>query len=131
MVGCEHVQPRVRRFECTGTLQSPQIRGQLPRGRGHRAQRWTKHIDALTPPRRLQGANFASRDIADGEPYVNGEWPYLVRAAQWCRTHKMQMWLDLHTAPGSQNGFDNSGRFGEMLWSTDAAARWNSARNRA
>merc|ERR1719181_1595230 len=33
----------------------------------------------------------------------------------------MQMWLDLHTAPGSQNGFDNSGRFGEMLWSTDAA----------
>ena len=60
-------------------------------------------------------------DIAADEPYVNGEWPYLVRAAQWCRTHKMQMWLDLHTAPGSQNGFDNSGRFGEMLWSTDAA----------
>ena len=51
MVGCEHVQPRVRRFECTGTLQSPQIRGQLPRARP-RPQKLTEQIDAFTPRRR-------------------------------------------------------------------------------
>ena len=28
------------------------------------------------------------------------------------------MWFDLHTAPQSQNGFDNSGRLGRALWDT-------------
>ena len=33
----------------------------------------------------------------------------------------MTVLIDVHCVKESQNGFDNSGRFGEMLWSTDAA----------
>lgn len=60
-------------------------------------------------------------DVAHDEPYVNGEWPYLVRAAAWCRAAGIEIWLDLHTAPGSQNGFDNSGRLGNATWDLDLA----------
>jgi glucan 1,3-beta-glucosidase len=28
----------------------------------------------------------------------------------WARQYDIQVWLDVHTAPGSQNGFDNSGQ---------------------
>ena len=38
------------------------------------------------------------------------EWPYLIRLLGWCKKHSINVWLDLHTAPGSQNGFDNSGQ---------------------
>lgn len=43
------------------------------------------------------------------EPYVSGGWPYFLRLVQWCREEGIQVWPDIHTAPGSQNGFDNSG----------------------
>jgi len=53
-------------------------------------------------------------DHVDGrtksEPFIGGEWPYLQRLVQWCRELQLQIYVDLHTAPGSQNGFDNSGR---------------------
>jgi glucan 1,3-beta-glucosidase len=35
-------------------------------------------------------------------------------ANEWCKPRGLQMLLDLHTAPGSQNGFDNSGRRGNI-----------------
>ena len=50
-------------------------------------------------------------DIADDEPYVAGGWEYFKRLVGWCREEGIEVWPDLHTAPGSQNGFDNSGRF--------------------
>jgi len=53
-------------------------------------------------------------DIREGEPWVNGELPYLERAIRWCQKHNLHVVLDLHCAPGSQNGFDNSGRKGEV-----------------
>jgi glucan 1,3-beta-glucosidase len=44
------------------------------------------------------------------EPFVSGgAWSYFARLVQWCRNVGIQVWPDLHTAPGSQNGFDNSG----------------------
>jgi glucan 1,3-beta-glucosidase len=46
------------------------------------------------------------------EPYIPGGWPYFVRAAKWCREiGGLNIWADLHGAPGSENGFDNSGVF--------------------
>jgi len=53
-------------------------------------------------------------DIRAGEPWVDGELPYLERAIRWCQKHKLHVVLDLHCAPGSQNGFDNSGRKGDV-----------------
>jgi glucan 1,3-beta-glucosidase len=49
-------------------------------------------------------------DVWEGEPYVDGGWPFFRRLVEWCREEGLQVWPDLHAAPGSQNGFDNSGR---------------------
>ncbi|KAF1990714.1 glycoside hydrolase family 5 protein [Aulographum hederae CBS 113979] len=49
-------------------------------------------------------------------PYLDGADAYLEGALQWARNANMTVWVDLHGAPGSQNGFDNSGRAGEVDW---------------
>lgn len=62
-------------------------------------------------------------DIRDGEPWVNGGLEYLQKAMFWLKKYGMHAVFDLHCAPGSQNGFDNSGRAGPIHWadaSTDA-----------
>jgi len=51
-----------------------------------------------------------------GDPYVQGQIPYIDKAIQWARNHGLKVMLDLHGAPGSQNGFDNSGRKGPINW---------------
>ncbi|KAF5367486.1 hypothetical protein D9758_003724 [Tetrapyrgos nigripes] len=43
-------------------------------------------------------------------PYIPGAWPYLLRALNWAATHNIHVIVDLHGAPGSQNGYDNSGQ---------------------
>lgn len=48
-------------------------------------------------------------DILDGEPYVAGAYPYLIRAIYWAAEFDIKATIDLHGVPGSQNGQDNSG----------------------
>jgi glucan 1,3-beta-glucosidase len=51
-------------------------------------------------------------NVVAGEPYIPGGWKYFVRFAKWCRAiDGLTIWADLHGAPGSQNGFDNSGHY--------------------
>ncbi|CEP63033.1 glucan 1,3-beta-glucosidase LALA0_S07e00892g [Lachancea lanzarotensis] len=46
----------------------------------------------------------------DSDPYVKGSQEYyLDQAIQWARNNNLKVWVDLHGAAGSQNGFDNSG----------------------
>lgn len=45
----------------------------------------------------------------DGEPYIQGAAEYLDKAIGWARQTGLKVWIDLHGAPGSQNGYDNSG----------------------
>jgi glucan 1,3-beta-glucosidase len=45
-----------------------------------------------------------------GSPYVTGAADYLDKAISWARTANLKVIIDLHGAPGSQNGFDNSGQ---------------------
>ncbi|KAI9664155.1 MAG: exo-1,3-beta-glucanase [Trizodia sp. TS-e1964] len=52
----------------------------------------------------------------DGDPYVQGQLAYLDEAIGWARNVGLKVMLDLHGAPGSQNGFDNSGRYGSINW---------------
>jgi len=52
----------------------------------------------------------------DGDPYVQGQLPILDQAIGWARTAGLKVLLDVHGAPGSQNGFDNSGRYGPIDW---------------
>ncbi|KAL1963725.1 hypothetical protein VTN77DRAFT_7929 [Rasamsonia byssochlamydoides] len=51
-----------------------------------------------------------------GEPYVQGQLDVLDRAIDWARSAGLKVIIDLHGAPGSQNGFDNSGRRGPIEW---------------
>jgi glucan 1,3-beta-glucosidase len=45
-----------------------------------------------------------------GESYTAGAAPYIDAAIDWARGTGLKIWIDLHGAPGSQNGFDNSGQ---------------------
>lgn len=47
--------------------------------------------------------------LLDNDPYVQGQVAFLDEALEWARNHNIKVWIDLHGAPGSQNGFDNSG----------------------
>ena len=67
------------------------------------------------------------------EPFVQGQIPILDRAIGWARSAGLKVMIDLHggehsilvqvtksdgafSAPLSQNGFDNSGRYGPVNW---------------
>ncbi|KAJ7475829.1 glycoside hydrolase family 5 protein [Mycena latifolia] len=55
-------------------------------------------------------------------PYTTGAWPYLLKALNWAKQHNVHVILDLHGAPGSQNGFDNSGqRTSTPVWANNPA----------
>jgi len=49
-------------------------------------------------------------EVGPGEPYISGQLEYLWKAVKWARRYGLMLIVDLHGAPGSQNGFDNSGR---------------------
>lgn len=59
-----------------------------------------------------------------GDPYVPLiSWRYLLRGIEWARKCGLRINLDLHGAPGSQNGWNHSGRQGPIGWlnGTDGA----------
>jgi glucan 1,3-beta-glucosidase len=50
-------------------------------------------------------------DVRLDEPWIVADrWTYFARMCSWARALDLQVWPDVHTAPGSQNGFDNSGQ---------------------
>lgn len=49
-------------------------------------------------------------ETGPGEPYCTGQLPYLQKAVTWAGQYGLKVIIDLHGAPGSQNGFDNSGQ---------------------
>jgi len=52
-------------------------------------------------------------------PYCTGAKAYLDKALEWARQTGLKVMIDLHGAPGSQNGFDNSGKRGNVGWLVD------------
>ncbi|ODV94514.1 hypothetical protein PACTADRAFT_51338 [Pachysolen tannophilus NRRL Y-2460] len=54
--------------------------------------------------------------LLEGDPYVQGQEAYLDQALEWIRSNGLYCWIDLHGAPGSQNGFDNSGLRDTLDW---------------
>jgi len=55
-------------------------------------------------------------DLLDYEPYVSGQYPYLIQAVQWAGEVGLSVFIDLHGAPGSQNGWEESGLIGPVLF---------------
>ena len=45
-------------------------------------------------------------EVGPGEPYIQGQLPYLRNAVNWARAHNLKLVLDLHGVPGSQNGYE-------------------------
>lgn len=62
-------------------------------------------------------------DKMPGDPYVAGAAKYLDKAIEWSHKYGLKVLIDLHGVPGSQNGFDNSGRFRDFTpgWQNDTA----------
>jgi len=64
---------------------------------------------------------FWAWDVSGGEPYVQGQLTYLRKAVTWAGNHGLKLIIDLHGAPGSQNGYDNSGhRVSAPQWQTNS-----------
>ena len=52
-----------------------------------------------------------------GDPYVPKiAWRYLLRGIEYARQNGLRVNLDLHAVPGSQNGWNHSGRQGLIGW---------------
>lgn len=54
--------------------------------------------------------------LNEGDPYIQGQAEHLDRAIGWARKAGLKVWIDLHGAPGGQNGFDNSGLRDNIGW---------------
>ena len=53
--------------------------------------------------------------FGDRPPYI-GCIEYLDMAFEWAKRHRIRVLIDLHTVPGSQNGYDNGGITGVCKW---------------
>ena len=53
--------------------------------------------------------------FGDREPFI-GCIEYLDKAFDWAEKYGIQILIDLHTVPGSQNGYDNGGICGVCNW---------------
>lgn len=60
-------------------------------------------------------------DVLAYEPYVSGQYPYLIQAVQWAGELGLSVLVDLHGVPGSQNGQDNSGLIGPVLFAQNTS----------
>lgn len=76
------------------------------------------------------GLNFARLPIGywsviggQGAPYAFGAYDYVGKAVGWAQNHGIKLMLDLHGAPRSQNGFDNSGQLGNVGWTQDDSVK--------
>ncbi|KAJ4471412.1 glycoside hydrolase family 5 protein [Lentinula aciculospora] len=50
-----------------------------------------------------------------GEPFLaKTSWKYILRVLGWARKYGLRVNLDLHTIPGSQNGYNHSGKLGQV-----------------
>ena len=56
-------------------------------------------------------------EVYDGDPYLfRTSWRYLLRGIEWARKYGLRVNLDMHGLPGSQNGWNHSGRQGVIGW---------------
>lgn len=56
--------------------------------------------------------------FGDYPPYI-GCIEYVDKAMAWAQMHHIKVLIDLHTTPGSQNGYDNGGLTGVCKWCRD------------
>ena len=89
------------------------------------AERMKKHRDTYVTEEDFayiakQGANMVRIPVpyfifGDRPPFI-GCVEYLDKAFDWAEKYGLQVMIDLHTCPGSQNGYDNGGLTGVCKW---------------
>jgi glucan 1,3-beta-glucosidase len=52
------------------------------------------------------------------EPWIIGDWSYLIRGIQLAKKYNLKMAIDLHNAPGGQNPWQHAGRSNCSKWGT-------------
>ncbi|KAK8864596.1 hypothetical protein IAR55_001846 [Kwoniella newhampshirensis] len=73
---------------------------------------------------------FWAIETWDGEPYLERvSWQYFLKAIKWCRKYGLRINLDLHSVPGSQNGWNHSGRQGTINWMNGVMGLANAERS--
>lgn len=87
-----------------------------------KAHRDTQITEADFKTIAAHGANLVRLPVpffvfGDREPFV-GCIEYVDRAMQWAENAGLQVLIELHTVPGSQNGYDNGGLTGVCKWHT-------------
>lgn len=60
--------------------------------------------------------------VGPNAPYLTlNRFAKLKQGVQMAKKYGLKVWIDLHSVPGSQNGFDNSGRSGPINWANNPA----------
>ncbi|KAL7938496.1 glycoside hydrolase family 5 protein [Trichoderma chlorosporum] len=68
--------------------------------------------------------------VYDGDQYIyRTSWRYLLRGIEWARKYGLRVNLDLHGLPGSQNGWNHSGRQGVIGWLNGTDGQLNAQRS--
>ncbi|GAA6019690.1 hypothetical protein JCM10207_009229 [Rhodosporidiobolus poonsookiae] len=63
------------------------------------------------------------------EPFLQGvAWTYFLKAITWARKYGLRINLDFHAVPGSQNGYNHSGRLGSINFLNGAMGIANAQR---
>ncbi|KAF9493559.1 glycoside hydrolase family 5 protein [Pleurotus eryngii] len=58
---------------------------------------------------------FWAIDTMEHEPFLKStSWTYFLKAIEWARKYGLRIYLDLHALPGSQNGWNHSGKGGSI-----------------
>ena len=92
------------------------------------AARMKKHRDTYVTEKDFQDiASHGLNLVRIPVPYfIFGDRPpftgcieYLDKAFEWAGKYGLKVLIDLHTVPGSQNGYDNGGITGVCKWCTD------------
>lgn len=74
--------------------------------------------------------NYWAVEKYDDEPYVERvSWRYLLRGIEWARKYGLRVNLDVHGLPGSQNGWNHSGRQGAIGWLNGTDGEKNAKRS--
>ncbi|KAI0753525.1 glycoside hydrolase [Daedaleopsis nitida] len=64
------------------------------------------------------------------EPFLERTcWKYILRVLGWARKYGLRVNLDLHTMPGSQNGYNHSGKLGTINWMKSVMGLANAERS--
>ena len=80
--------------------------------RAHLLTRWL--TDSVRIP-----LGYWAVDLLDYEPYVSGQYPYLLQAIGWAKEMDFTVMVDIHGAPGSQNGWEETGLVGPILFTAN------------